>query len=314
MIKLQTSMAGRFKLEKYKADRDGNPIAETKEVVADWFDNLILDQGLNRLGSSTLSSSTGTIQVGSGGSAPEASDAGLDAFIAASSSSQGQVDGVQVSDEPYYLFRRVTRRFSAGSAAGNLSEVGAGWGSSAVGNLFSRALIVDSQGSPTTITVLSDEVLDVTYEIRVYPDSTDSVGTIELEGELFDYTARAWDIDSIYSAEQWSFSRSGVSSAGFARAYDGGIGGILTGPSGANDDPSSRTNGSYSQGSMVGSASYTWGLNRGNIGGIRSVRLPVGWSVWQIEFSSQVDGSPIPKDDTKELTLTVSHSWARRAD
>lgn len=314
MIKLQTGMAGRFKLEKYKAGRDGNPIAETKEVAADWFDNLILDQGLNGLGVRSIQGSTSTIHVGSGSSAPQASDAGLDAFIAASSSSQGEVGGVQVSDEPYYHFRRVTRRFSAGSAAGNLSEVGAGWGSSASGDLFSRALIVDSQGSPTTITVLSDEVLDVTYEIRVYPDITDSTGTIELEGEIFDYTARAWDISSTSGTARWNLARDGVYSANTARAYDGGIGGILTGPSGDASPPSSNTSGSYSHGSMVGSASYTWGLNSGNIGGIRSVRLPVGWSFWQIEFSSQVDGSPIPKDDTKELTLTVSHSWARRAD
>jgi hypothetical protein len=56
--------------------------------------------------------------------------------------------------------------FRSGVAAGNISEVGLGWDNS---NLWNRALIKDANGDPTTITVLSDEYLDVVSEVRDYP-------------------------------------------------------------------------------------------------------------------------------------------------
>lgn len=315
MIKLQTGMAGRFKLEKYKADRDGNPISETKEVVADWFDNLILDQGLNGLGTRSIHDSTSWIHVGSGSSEPEPGDSGLGNQIGSTSNSQAQTDSNQSSEEPYYLFRRVTRRFSAGNAAGNLSEVGAGWGSGA-NQLFSRALILDAEGAPTSITVLSDEVLDVTYEIRVYPDITDSTGVVEIDGVAYDYIARAANINQSGGSTGWQLNRHGTFGGGdnTAAVYSGEIGDAFSVPTGASSASSSRSNGVYQDSSFNGSASATWGLNAGNVGGVRSMRASVGWTLWQVQFASQVDGSPIPKDNTKELTLTVSHSWARRAD
>lgn len=316
MIKLQNTMSGRFKIERYKADKDGNPIEESKEVAADWFDNLILDQGLNGLGARSITNSVSRIHVGSGSSEPAGSDTSLQSLVAVSgvgSINSGQ--GAQVLEQPYFLFNWGTRRFSAGSAAGNLSEVGAGWGEQA-SNLFSRALILDSNGNPTTITVLPDEVLDVTYEVRLYPSVDDVVGVIELGGELYDYTARPAQAGTLHSTNGWNFGNHGTSSrtSSAQMAYAGEIGSALDSPSGSSDRPSGSSQGEYSNGSLVGSASYTFGLDRGNIGGIRSVMMGAGWSLWQIEFASQVDGSPIPKDDTKELTLTISHSWARRPD
>ena len=72
---------------------------------------------------------------------------------------------------PYYRWAKVTWRFGQGVAAGNISEVGLGWGNS---NLWNRALIKDANGNPTTITVLSDEYLDVVSEIRDYPTLSSS--------------------------------------------------------------------------------------------------------------------------------------------
>lgn len=315
MIKLQNTVSGRFKIEKYKADSAGNPILESKEVAADWFENLILDQGMDGLGGRSINSSVGTIHVGSGSGEPGPSDTGLDDPVATTSSNQDTSSGWH-AEEPYYIFRRISRRFSAGAAAGNLSELGAGWGSGA-SQLFSRALILDAQGNPTTITVLNDEVLDVTYEIRVYPDITDTTGTIELEGVVYDYIARAARVGASGSGgEYWSLGSVG-NGDGTTRAYEGNIRDFTSFPVGSGGGQSLYSSSSrlpYAPGSMVGAASYTWGLGSSPDGGVRSVSARVGWASWQIEFSSQIDGSPIPKDNTKELTLTVSHSWARRAD
>lgn len=316
MIKLQTGMAGRFKLEKYKAGRDGNPIAETKEVAADWFDNLILDQGLNRIGSNSIASAINSILVGSGSGTPDPADTSLDSLVAITSSNHGVDAGVEPSP-PYNLYVRNKRRFSAGSAAGNLSEVGAGWGSGA-NSLFSRALIVDGAGNPTTITVLDDEILDVSYELQIFPDLSDATGTVDIGGDVYDYTARASRVNVYSGNNGWGttvHSGNTAATASSCRAYDGTIRGVTSVPSGSNNSgASSSSSEPYSPDSLIGSATVTWGIGDANFGGIRSVSLGVGWTWWQIEFANQVGGGPIPKDNTQELTLTISHSWARRPD
>ena len=159
MITMQheTQCAGWFKIEATRPDG-------TRRVLADWFPNLILNGGLDRMGANPDYLSW--CQVGSGSTAPVAAQTALVNRIAGTSTQQNNVSGAQAS-APYYGWYRRTYRFAQGVAAGNLSEVGVGWATS--GSLFSRALILDGGGSPTTITVLSDEVLDVTYELRRYP-------------------------------------------------------------------------------------------------------------------------------------------------
>ena len=138
-------------------------------VVADWFCNLILDAGLNRLGTGGI---IDRISVGSGNSTPTAGQTALDTLVATTTTAVG--GGVNSYDSVgnTYAFSRSTYRFATGVATGNLTEVGAGWS----GGLFSRALIKDGGGVPTTVTILSDETLDVIYELRVYVPA-DVVGT-----------------------------------------------------------------------------------------------------------------------------------------
>ncbi len=88
-----------------------------------------------------------TCMVGSGNAAPAETDTALQAR-ASTSNINVQSNNSNVS--PRYGWRRRTFRFAAGAAAGNLSEVGVGWTTTAV---FSRALILDGSGNPTTITV-----------------------------------------------------------------------------------------------------------------------------------------------------------------
>ena len=59
-----------------------------------------------------------------------------------------------------------------------------------------RALILDGGGSPTTLTILSDETLDVTYTIRVYPPTTDVTGSITLDGVSYGYTIRPCNVST----------------------------------------------------------------------------------------------------------------------
>lgn len=312
MINVFSGLKGRFKLEKYRADAHGNPVVNTRQVVADWFDNIIVNNGLDRLGGSSINSVLGWVQVGAGSSIPDVNDSSLEARIGSTSVALSADDGAS-SVPPYNLYFRRQRRFSVGQAAGNLSEIGVGWGGGS-DQLFSRALIVDSNNEPTTITILEDEILDVSYEFQIFPDLNDFIGEINIGGVAYDYVARASRVGAISSAGWGTSTSSGSSVKDFANVYSGSIGQVTGFPSGVSGSTVPGRSVPYVPGSLIGSSVVSWGVGSGNIGGVRSVALGVGWTYWQVEFSSKVDGSAIPKDENKELIFTISHSWARREE
>ena len=296
MITMQheTQCAGWFKIEATRPDG-------TRRVLADWFPNLILNGGLDRMGANADYLSW--CQVGSGSTAPVATQTALVNRIAGTDTIQASTTGAQAS-APYYGWYRQTFRFAQGVAAGNLSEVGVGWATS--GSLFSRALILDGGGSPTTITVLSDEVLDVTYELRRYPGTVDLTGTVVLDGVTHNWVSRAAGVTN-----QGSWGGAGAMALDYARSFNGDIGAVTAfNPSGTSDFIST-TPLAYSSGSYTRAATVSAGLNDSNLsGGIRSIVIGADAAAagsYQIQFDPA-----IPKNNTKVLTLTIQHTWARR--
>ncbi len=293
-------MAGFFKIEAIKLDG-------TKRVLADWFPNLILDTGLNRWGTGAIITHC---QVGTGNTAPVNADTALVTYVAGSSTQQASANGAQGSP-PYYGYQQYTFRFAAGVATGTLAEVGVGWASS--GSLFSRALILDGGGSPTTITVLADEVLDVTYELRFYPPLVDVTDILTISGVDYDYVFRA---SGVTSASYWPLIVTGAigASGGESVAYNGAIGAITATPSGTQGTQTSSSVAAYSNNSLQRDISILFGLNNGNVsGGISAIGLALGSSsarnaggAYQASFDP-----PIPKDATKTLTLSYRVQWAR---
>ena len=296
MITMQheTQCAGWFKIEAIRPDG-------TRRVLADWFPNLILNGGLDRMGAN--SDYLTWCQVGSGSTAPVATQTALVNRIAGTNTQLANVSGAQAS-APYYGWYRRTYRFAQGVAAGNLSEVGVGWATS--GSLFSRALILDGGGSPTTITVLSDEVLDVTYELRRYPGTVDLTGTVVLDGVTYNWVSRAAGVTGAFS---WAVA--GAMDLDQAFAYNGDIGAVTASTPSGTSGNLSTTPLAYSSGSYTRAATVSAGLNDSNLsGGIRSIMIksnPDGTGRYQIQFDPA-----IPKDNTKVLSLTIQHTWARR--
>lgn len=302
-LSANTGLSGRFMLTKYKADSNGQPIADSAVVVADWFDNIITNQGLNRIG--TNSDWLDAVQVGSGTATPQATDTGLQTFVAGTSTNQSFAFSAQ-STPPYFATFTRTRRFAVGAAAGNLSEVGVGWATTG-STLFSRALILDGSGNPTTITVLADEVLDVTYQLRTYPPANDVSGSITVTGVgTIATTTRA----AFVTSTTWA-SDGTVGGIHNPSIFSGSIGAITDSPSGSSSQVSA-TNNTYSNNSLQMTASATWGLNNGNFS-VNSLLFRLGandsnqMGVMQVGF-----GTPIPKTSSNTLTLNFTHTWARR--
>src|SRR5690606_33028436 len=151
-------------------------------------------------------------------------------------------------------------------------------------NLFSRALILDDEGNPTTITVLEDEFLDVSYEFRVYPPESDVMGQVNIGGVDRDTVRRAALVTntSVWAppgnGDQGGISPTpGTIPTRSARAYNGALGDVTGVPSGTFSDRSAVNPDAYTEDTFYREALVTWGLNAGNLsGGISAIRFALG--------------------------------------
>src|SRR5690606_19073517 len=87
-----------------------------------------------------------------------------------------------------------SRTFTWTSAIGalgnnNLTEIGIS-GQSANGLLFSRELIRDPNGNPAAFPISADEQLEVTYELRLYPNLNDVPATVTVGASSYDTITR----------------------------------------------------------------------------------------------------------------------------
>jgi hypothetical protein len=268
-----------------------------------WFPNIITDVGLNQIG--TLSTYLSICRVGTGSATPTALDTSLGSQIASTSSVQSSVAAAQGSPPYYGSFTR-TWRFAAGVAAGNLTEIGVGFDAS--GAIFSRALILDGSGNPTTITVLPDEFLDATYQIRLKPPLVDVNSTINISGIDYDTITRA---GRVTNSTSWSTPSTGGGSNTFNyNTYTGNIAAITTLPSGSIFFSVAGSL-AYGDGNLYRDFSDTMGLDESNnVAGIRTIGYQMGQGGAMGHMQTQFD-PVIAKDNTKVLTVTFRHTWAR---
>lgn len=284
-----------------------------------WFHNLITDVGLNLIG--TSQSWVQQCAVGSGNAAPAFTDTVLNAPIAQTGN---RIDTTSGSNQgaDRYAYARATFRFNAGTATGNLAEIGIFTG---VGNdqLFSRALILDGGGSPTTITVLADEVLDATYEVRSYPPLADLVTTMTVNSTEHDVVLRTaqvgnWDVrgGGLGVPIGWA---AGVSAGAQVYPSTSVLGAVTGSPSGTAGGATGSANFSYGSGSYFRDFQYSWDLTVAPSGGVAAVQVSCGSQSsgsgeGQSGMYFQLSVDPvIPKTGSNNLVLNFRQSWARRS-
>lgn len=127
-----------------------------------WQDNMILDQGFKYLITGSLSAFS-SFGVGSSSQAVQPTDTGLIAPITFTSKHVSLARGWDAAGG--FGWSRAVKSFNRGAAAGNISELTTGYTGDNTAAM-ARALVRDALGNPTTITVLSDEILTVTWEWR----------------------------------------------------------------------------------------------------------------------------------------------------
>lgn len=294
--KTKPTMCGIFTLSAVNIDTG------EERHLAGPFENLLLDGGLNACGNTPMFT---TCSVGSGSAAPVNTNSSLQAFIASTTSIAADVSG---GDPSGYGFLRRTWQFAAGAAAGNLSEIGIGASST---NLLSRSLIKDGDGSPTSITVLSNEFFNVTYEIRLYPPSADVTFHATIAGVDTVCTMRAAEIGS----DVWApwLVRDGAQAGNPHGAnlgfYDGDIGAATGIPSGTQTGATIGFAAYVNNALAIVCGSTVVPLGSGNYGGgIKSMWYRTGVGSWQVSFNPT-----IAKDNTKTLQMAMSAAWTRNS-
>jgi hypothetical protein len=300
-LNVKLPIGGRYKLQVRKGDR--------VKQESGWSNNLVTNNGMNII---TATNWQRYCQVGSGSTTPAFTDVGLVAKIADAQTTGGFSSTIDTDNR--YLVGQKTYSFLAGAAAGNISEVGIG--GSATGNLFSRALVLDSGGSPTSITVLSDEDLIVIYEFWIKQPTADFTDTVSGNN----ITIRACrvdstDNDSIQFRSSWKMNGSSdyvfalIQSNGEASAFDGGISTITGFPSGTRSGITTAGGGivtdDYVNDSHERTGVFTFSTAQANFD-IKSFVWGFGPTCWQMELETA-----LTKTSVQTFKLGVKLTWSR---
>ncbi len=308
MFDIKLGIKGHYILEIQRGNADGT--FQPKEVVAE-FDNLITNNGMDAIYNSNVG--LNWCHVGSGSTPPAFSDTALVSKVAAQVQT-GQTDsGVNTTGDPiYYRQFNVTYQFAQGAAAGNLTEVGTA--GSATANLFSRALILDTNGQPTTVVVTSIDILTVTYQIRVSWDTSDFSTTLTVAGVNYPVTLRPLEAAN---TGYWFAVIIGAGTYATNSGWyecDSYTGQTLLAKNNSRGGPGSLINtnnavaplGGYVTGSFSKVYQCNWTITQANNFGF-IWWCNYGFGCWQLAFTS----TKLPKDNTMTMHFEWTVSWVR---
>ena len=294
MKEFKTGLAGLYKIEAVRPDGE-------RRLLLDWFDNLILDAGLNRLGSG---GAFDRCMVGTSSTPVTPSQTALGAQIASTTTIEASTNGTNLGGG--YAWARRTFRFPVGAATGNITEVGVGWSST---DCFSRALTVDGGGTPVTITVLADEFLDVTYELRLHWPTVDISVNAFISSTSHAVVTRASQVGSwLLTGLITNGSRSDLTPPGQAFSYGAGALGDITVDAGGT--PLNSVNMTYAaayvNNSLERNYRAVFGLANGDVD-ISNIKITTPFGQFKTSFSPVIG-----KRNTNSLTLDYKVTWARR--
>lgn len=306
-------MAGEFRCVVKRADG-------SKKLDTGYQKNLILNQGLDFFGGNNGSDMMAYCVIGSGNSQPVYTQNKLDTAVLGVSGTDSSTknDYNAATDGNLYKTNKVRKYSFTGLNNVNISEVGiaSSYSNTTTYYLCTRALIKDSSGNPTTITVLPGEQLDIYYKLWAVYDVNDKTGQLNLlngtgSSVAYKYQLRLANVgsNSYYLSEYNSVSPAN-SSDRYQRVCSDDLSAITQSPTNKLGEVSNSTMGNYVASSYKKTALLTFAVNEAN-GSIRTVVLNARIGCWQIRFGSVADDSPINKTNTQTLSIPIEFSWGR---
>lgn len=313
---MHTSLSGEYKII---VSRAGVVVQETE-----WFDNLVLNSGLDMIGYSQAPVSV--CRVGTGTSPVEETDIYLQSPIATYANG-GFSSFINDGAPTYAATHTLQYTFTQGSVIGNISEVGVTYSTSLSAPMFSRALITDGLGNPSTITLIAIDQLTVFYKIKTIPSLLETSSTFQISGENFSFKSKLANAAGFGGGTN-SMTVLLVPSSIIYYSASAASATLEIGPvtnTSGNAFPAAVNSSSWSQTQSYGSSSrgtYTTGtyyldstfyigIQLGNtVGGIGALYINYGWPYGFSSYQIVLDHA-IAKDNTKTLSLVFRTSWSR---
>lgn len=115
------------------------------------------------------------VVFGSGTNTPQKTDTGLQSLISGSGlDNKGVLAKRERTGNIFKYTQRVSFEGAKGAVTGNVSELGLSFSYDNTG-LFTRALVKDSQGNPTTISLGANDIIKLTYDVGFTVDLSTSL-------------------------------------------------------------------------------------------------------------------------------------------
>lgn len=321
---MQLGIAGELRCVVTKADG-------TVKQDTGYQKNLILNQGLDFFGGSKGSNINDYCAIGSGNSAPVFNQTALDAVVAVTAGvdTTSNYAYSDQGDNLYRIWEQKKYRFTNLDNV-NVSEVGLVSTGAATTNYYltTRALIKDSTGKATTITIKLGETLDIYYKFHKVIDLTEksyAVDMLDGDGGKIPYNVSIKPINvgnpAFYGIADRVFvmTHSNLSNVRFYLSKADLA--AVDGSPAINETLTSQllVLRPYETGTYKRVLDIKLGLNEGNKDPIRSVSLTTGFADWtpfkffpfQVQFGSVANDSPINKTAKDTLTIPLEFSWGR---
>jgi hypothetical protein len=256
---------------------------------------------------------------------PEFTDTALGGTTVVSSNlGSSDTTGSYTAGPPSYTSTFLTLNYAEGVAEGTWAKIGIQINST---DFFSISLIKDEIGDTTTITIASDEALEIEYELRIYHPTDDDIEyDLDIGGNLHDVFVRAGRITSVRNTAftstggwfPWQMARGGlvptwffnISDTNSTRGYTGSIAAATAAsPTGTVIALSGATTsyGSYSTGQHYVDVTLNVPVGGGNhASGIGALRLVTPAVIFQVGFEPNV-----MKEDVYIFTYTIRFAWSR---
>lgn len=302
-------MAGEFRVVVKRAD------GSTK-IDTGYQKNLILNQGLDFFGGGNGSNMMSYCVIGSGNSQPVYTQNKLDTAVSgvAGTDSSTKYDYDAALDGNLYKTNRVVKYSFNGLNNVNISELGLAstYGNATTYFLCTRALIKDSQGNPTTITVLSGEILEVYYKLWAVFDTTDKTGQLNvLDGvgnsQIYNYIVR---LSHVGEDKYRSLGKTLINT--YFQLYPGDIGTIRNAPSVNPGQASLVAPQAYTSGSYKLKLIANFGTNFNAT--VRSLDISYGdnpFGCYQLRIGNAKDDTALTKTNSQTLSIPIEFSWGR---
>ena len=301
----------------------------TIKVDTGYQKNLILNKGLDFFGGVDGGNIFYNCVIGTGNSTPVSTQTQLDAAIKGVFSAgevSSKVDYNAALDGDFYK-TNLTNKYIFSGFANNTNVTEVGLASSYIDNsnyyLCTRALIKDTNGNPTVITLMSDETLEIYYKVWQVFSLVDKTGVIQLEdnGGVFtdyNYIARMAFVGGASTGGTATYSsiigdklKTGYGNSD-SEVKTGNIGSFASSPSGSTMLQVNPLGviGEYTAGQYKVLVNIPLALGQAN-GNIRSILMITTMGFYQFQFSSVANASPITKANTQKMTFAFEFSWGR---